>query len=202
MGINLHVYHTLINYFTETFSSLATITSVANIKTFFFSEAEEALLINFSEDCKYLPPLFRLSGLFHFLKTTRQDTQSCNALPHHPAVLHLKACLKPKNLCPLFSSWCGSWVTKALRKNAQLCHCSIALLCFAFSLHFHCVYEFRVVQLINLHGSFSEFKPLFGYELKEKKPLSYCWNSKMMIGLRLSLPRWRVFSNKVSETSM
>lgn len=89
MGINLHVYHTLLHYFTETLSALATTTSVANIKTFFFfSEAEEALLINFSEDSKYVPPLFRLSGLFHFPKTTRQDTKLCNALLHHPAALH------------------------------------------------------------------------------------------------------------------
>lgn len=141
-----------------------------------------------------------LGSLVCFISLKQPDKTQNHVMLCHTIQLYCicKACLKPKNLCPLFSSWCGSWVTKALRKNAQLCHCFIALLCFAFSLHFHCVYKFKVVQLRNLHGFSSEFKPLFGYELKEKKPLNYCWNSKMMIGLRLSLPRWRVFSNKVS----
>lgn len=41
------------------------------MKNCLISEAEEALLINFSVDCKYMSPLFRLCAGFHFQQTKK-----------------------------------------------------------------------------------------------------------------------------------
>lgn len=69
-SIKPHVYYTLLKYFMETFSAPTNMISSVNVKKInkmcFISEAEEALLINLSEDCKYMSPLFRLCAWFPF----------------------------------------------------------------------------------------------------------------------------------------
>lgn len=77
-------------------------------------------------------------------------------------------CLPIKSLCFVFLAVC---ISDVFAESKHVCKC----VCFFFAPR----------QLV------------LDYESKEINPLSCCWNSRMMTGLRLSSLRWRVLSNKV-----
>lgn len=113
----------------------------------FISEAEEALLINLSVDCKYMSPSFRLFHIpwktFYFEnKRHKSHEMHCHTGPVQLYCI-FKACLKPKMYVLYLAANAGHELPGLPEKNAELCQCFIALLCFVFSLRFHCVYKFK-----------------------------------------------------------